>query len=252
MGLGPRGRSLLRRHLGHHSDGIPPPVPVVVLGWQLVRHLPAIQHGRPVLFLCSRRWRGSVDDPLDVGHVRRASPAAVRADALGSRHDHPLGRFVVLVVQRADVVVRPGAQKHEALGLEGLLAPVVVVLPDIAHRPGRRRAHPALPCRLPQIPAAAAAVATAATSLVRVRRIPLELLLRLEALLGRELGHGAALVHEGGELVALGREVVLDVAGGLVRVEPAPAVVVPLPAGREPGRHLSRRGPPSSFFPFLP
>lgn len=214
-------------------------MPVVVLGRQLVRHLAAIQQGRPVLFLCPERRRGRVDDPFDGGHVRRSSPAAIRADALGSGHDHPLGRLVVLVVQRADVVVCPRAQKHEALGLEGLLAPVVIVLPDIAHRPRRRRAHPALPCRLPQISAASA------TSLVRVRRIPLELLLRLEALLGRELGHGAALVHEGGELVALGGEVVLDVAGGLVRVEPAPAVVVPLPAGREPGRHLSRRGPRS-------
>ena len=54
--------------------------------------------------------------------------------------------------------------------------------------------------------------------------MPPQLLLRLEPLLGREVQPRRGGVDEGRELVALGGEVVLHVAGGRVLVEPALAV----------------------------
>jgi hypothetical protein len=65
--------------------------------------------------------------------------------------------------------------------------------------------------------------------------MPLDLLLRLEALLGREIRRRRRGVNVVGELVARFGEVILDVAGRLVAVEPSAAVVVPLPAGGEGG-----------------
>lgn len=148
------------------------------------------------------------------------SPLNPILDAAG--HDPPR-RLLLLLGQRAHVIVGAGTQEHEALRLEhGILADVV--LPDGAHGHGRRR-HAVLP---------RAAISTAPTArsprVAGARaRLPLDLLLRLEAFLRGQGRGGRGGVDEIGELIALLGEVVLDVAGGLVLVEPPLAVVVPLP-----------------------
>jgi hypothetical protein len=63
------------------------------------------------------------------------------------------------------------------------------------------------------------------------------LLLTDEFLFGSKVKGRRAVVDELGELVAGLGEGVLDQAGGLVPVEPALAIVIPLPVLREP-RHV--------------
>lgn len=200
-------------------------------------HLPAIKHGHGQLRLCPglhldhrpridnvnravRLWRFHV---ALLGRWRR-SLARNRAGPLGGRRrcplrlrqrpgDDPPRRLVLLLGQWAHIVVRPRAQVHQALRLEYRIL-ARRLLPHVADGAGGRRRDAGL----------GSAAGTAAGA-----RLPLHLLLRRQELLWREGRGRGARVDEVGELIALFGEVVLDVARGLVSVEPALAVVIPLP-----------------------
>lgn len=200
-------------------------------------HLPAIEHGHGQLRLCPglhldhrprinnvnravRLWRIQV---ALLGR-RRRSLARNRAGPLGGRRrcpvrlrqrpgDDPPRRLVLLLGQWTHIVVRPRAQVHQALRLEYRIL-ARRLLPHAADGAGGRRRDAGL------VSAAGAAAGA---------RLPLHLLLRRQELLWCEGRGRGARVDEVGELVALFGEVVLDVACGLVSVEPALAVVVPLP-----------------------
>lgn len=202
------------------------------------RRLALLQHG-------GRRRTGHWAHGLGPSS-RPASGSAVAGHPLANAAcDDSAGRLLLLLVERAHFGICAGAEEHEVLGLKDLLGIVVaaaIAFPYGAHGP-RRGGHARL------------GVAIARAVRARWRELlgggaggaggglPAELLLRLETLLGGEVWRRGGGIEVVWELVALGGEVVLDVAAGLVRVEPALAVVVGLPPGGQPdhGRPPARR-----------
>lgn len=184
----------------------------------------------PVLFRRQFNLLGRCRGPS----VRRLCRADTVRRARHHAHNRPLGRLLLLLNQRAHLGIHLRAEKHEVLRLKhdaptsvivlaaAAIATAYIPVPLNAYRPRRCR-HSISPLLL---------LLLTVHNGRRTGDAP-HLLMRLEALLGLQLRCGLCDANKVGKLVALGREVVLDVAVGFKGVEPARAVIIPLPAGGE-------------------
>lgn len=224
-----RSRGVIRWHLRNDAYGI-----VGFLHREFVGDLPAVEEVYCLPFGDCRRYSNGLACHDGLRRIavclgcRSSTPHGTHAlPCLGintvlnpTGHDPSSGLFL-LIIQRANVIIRPRPQEHEVLRLEYPI--IAIILPHIAHWPGRSR-HAALPARNSTPTRSILPTPRART------RLPFDLLLRLEKLLRSKGRYRRCGIDVVGKFVAFRGEVVLDVAVGLVAVKPALAVVVPLPA----------------------